>query len=119
MHLQISSVGVVQVAFDGGEQFLVHGRAADLLCEVGAENLLEVLTLALVRHVDGVHDVSTNYLIARRLAWHPLLVDAVALTSECIRNSLGSARAVNFISTNAELFNALMLFHCFLALLLG
>ena len=36
VHLQISSVGVVQVAFDGGEQFLVHGRAADLLCEVGA-----------------------------------------------------------------------------------
>ena len=41
-----------------------------------------MLTLALVRHVDGVHDVSTDYLIARRLVWRPLLVDAVALTSE-------------------------------------
>ena len=41
-----------------------------------------MLTLALVQDVDGVHDVSTNYLIARRWAWRPLLVDAVALPSK-------------------------------------
>ena len=41
-----------------------------------------MLTLALVQDVDGVDDVSTNYFIARRWAWRPLLVDAVALPSK-------------------------------------
>ena len=62
--------------------FLYTIALQDLLCEVGAENRLEVLTLALVQDVDGVHDVSTDYLIAHRWAWRPLLVDAVALPSE-------------------------------------